>query len=38
MLNYFHYLKNVPKKIAKLKWDPDVMDVIPYDHIMGLDE
>jgi len=28
----------MPKKIAELKWDPDVMDVIPYDHIMGLDE
>lgn len=30
------FLSEMPKKIANLQWNPDVMSVITYKHIMGL--
>ncbi|AUS97799.1 hypothetical protein CDQ84_13705 [Clostridium thermosuccinogenes] len=32
------FLSDMSKIIADLQWDPDVMDIITYEHIMGLDE
>ncbi len=32
------FLSEMPQKIADLKWNPDVMSVITYDHIMGFDD
>lgn len=32
------FLSEVPQKITKFEWNPDVMSIITYDHIMGLDE
>ncbi|GMG97841.1 hypothetical protein [Tepidimicrobium xylanilyticum] len=29
------FLLDLPKIIADLEWDPDVMDVITYEHIMS---
>lgn len=28
----------MPRVISGLRWNPDVLDIIDYDHIMGLDE
>lgn len=32
------FLHEMPQKVANIQWDPDVMSIITYDHIMGLDE
>ncbi len=32
------FLSDFPKLIAELQWNPDVMDIITYEHIMGIDE
>ena len=32
------FLSEMPQKIAALKWNPDVMSVITYEHIMGFDD
>lgn len=32
------FLSEMPQKIANLKWNPDVMSVITYEHIMGFDD
>ena len=32
------FLSDMPKIIAELQWNPGVMDIITYEHIMGLDE
>ncbi|KUO58159.1 MAG: hypothetical protein APF84_09150 [Gracilibacter sp. BRH_c7a] len=32
------FLADMPGIIAKLRWNPDVMNIITYEHMMGLDE
>lgn len=33
-----NFISHMPKIIADLQWNPGVMDIITYEHIMGLDE
>ncbi len=32
------FLSEIPQKITELEWNPEVMSIITYDHIMGFDE
>jgi len=32
------FLADMPELTAKLRWNPGVMDIITYEHMMGLDE